>query len=100
LTSGSVTPAALTSPTPGSILPGSSATFIWTPGSGSEYYQLRIGTSGAGSVNLYTSGTIRATQATVSDLPTNGKTVYVRLYSETAGVWQYVDYTYIASSTP
>jgi sugar lactone lactonase YvrE len=100
LTSGSVTPAALASPTPGSILPGSSATFIWTPGSGSEYYQLRIGTSGAGSVNLYTSGTIRATQAAVTTLPTNGKTVYVRLYSETAGVWQYVDYTYIASSTP
>jgi uncharacterized repeat protein (TIGR03803 family) len=97
-TAGTIIPAAMTSPAPGTTLPGASVTFIWTAGDGPEYYQLRIGTGGAGSANLYNSGAIRATQAAVSGLPTDGITVYVRLYSETANSWQYIDYTYTEAS--
>jgi serine protease len=33
----------------------------------------------------------------VTVLPTNGSTIYVRLWSNVAGIWLYRDYTYIAS---
>src|ERR1017187_6129646 len=34
--------------------------------------------------------------ATVSSLPTDGSTLYVRLYWEISGVWSHTDYTYTA----
>ena len=44
--------AALTSPTPGSTLPATSATFTWSPGSGVAEYFLQVGTT-AGGDTLY-----------------------------------------------
>jgi hypothetical protein len=32
----------------------------------------------------------------VTNLPTNGETLYARLYSLINGAWQYHDYTYTA----
>src|SRR6185437_13775415 len=44
---------ALTSPAPGSVLPGSSVTFIWSgAGRGNSQYQLWLGTTGPGSENV------------------------------------------------
>jgi len=94
------TPAVLTSPTPGSTLTSSSATFQWTAGTGVTQYVLGIGSTGLGSYNLYNSTPITATQASVTGLPTNGTTLYARLYSMINGAWQYNDYTYIAAATP
>jgi hypothetical protein len=91
--------AALTSPAPGSVLAGSSATFTWSAGTGVTEYELRLGTTGAGSSNLYTSGETTATIETVSGLPPNGVTVYARLYSLINGSWQYTDHTYTEAST-
>src|ERR1039458_3449426 len=51
---------------------------------------------GADSSNLYNSGNVTATTETVSDLLTNGSTVYARLYWLINGVWQHADYTYLA----
>ena len=53
-----------------------------------------------GSSNLYNSGNVTATTETVSDLPSNGQTFYVRLYSLINGAWQYTDYSYVASGSP
>jgi hypothetical protein len=39
-------------------------------------------------------------KAELSDLPSNGETVYARLYSLTNGAWQYTDYTYKTSGSP
>jgi len=94
------TPAVLTSPTPGSTLTSSSATFQWTAGSGVTQYVLGIGSTGVGSYDLYNSTPITATQASVTGLPINGETLYARLYSLINGTWQYHDYTYTASATP
>ena len=47
--------AALTSPTPGSTLPGSRVTFTWTTGSGVSAYIFYLGTMGPGSSDLYNS---------------------------------------------
>ena len=92
---GSPLPAAISTPTPGSILPSASQSFAWTQGGGVTAYQLYVGTTGVGSHNLYYSGAITTLSANVTGLPTNGNTVYVRLYSEINGSWSsYTDYTY------
>jgi fibronectin type 3 domain-containing protein len=93
---GTLAPAALTSPAPGSVLAGSSVAFTWTGGAGPAAYQLYLGTTGVGSYNLYDSGSTKATTETVSGLPTTGATVYARLYQLIDGVWQHTDYTYTA----
>jgi len=92
-------PAALTAPTPGSKLAGSSVTFSWNTGSATEF-DLYIGTTGVGSFNIFNSGIVTATSASVTDLPVTGQTVNVRLSSKVSGVWQYQDYTYTAYGTP
>ena len=89
------TPAVLYSPGPGATLGTANVKFEWTAGTANTSYQLWLGTSGAGSSNLYNSGATTALTATVASLPANGVTVYARLYSLSGGVWSYHDYTYI-----
>ena len=98
--SGTPTPAVILSPTPGTQLGGTSGTFTWSTGVAATDYEFLVGTTGPGSDNLYSSGETGATSATVTDLPSNGETVYVRLYSLINGVWQYNSYTYTASGSP
>jgi hypothetical protein len=89
--------AALTSPASGSKLSGASVQFVWSAGTAVEHYWLFIGTS-AGNNDIFgadmgTSGT----SATVSGLPTNGKPVYVRVWSYINGAWQWSDATFTAA---
>ncbi|MGD0519983.1 MAG: chitobiase/beta-hexosaminidase C-terminal domain-containing protein [Terracidiphilus sp.] len=100
--SGSPIAASLTTPTPNTSTPltGTSVTFTWTPGNIATYFEFQVGSTGPGSSNLYNSGETGATTATVTDLPSNGQTVYVRLYSLINGAWQYTNYTYVASGSP
>jgi hypothetical protein len=89
----------LTSPPPGTVLPYPFATFTWTAGTGVTVADLSLGSTGAGSNNLYQSSliTIPATSTTDYNLPANGETIYARLWFQIDGEWQYGDYTYIAS---
>ena len=92
-----VTPTAMTSPTPGTALSGSSATFTWTVGTGVTNAGLWVGTTAGGSDLYYGSASAGPiTASTVSGLPVNGSTIYVRLWSQVNGAWQYTDYTYTA----
>jgi hypothetical protein len=95
-------PAALTTPTPNTLTPlsGTSVAFAWTPGNEATHFMLYVGTAGVGSSNLYNSGNVTATTETVSDLPSNGETVYVRLLSLVGVTWQSTDYTYVAFGSP
>jgi serine protease len=99
--SGSPIPASLTTPTPNTSTPlsGTSVTFTWNPGNTATHFEFLVGTS-VGTSNLYSSGNVTATSATVNDLPNNGETVYARLYTLMNGSWQYLDYTYKASGAP
>ena len=97
---GAQAPAAMTAPTPSTTLTGSSATFTWTSVSGSEGYWLILGTWGVGSRNLYDSHQQSATSATFSDLPTNGETIFARVYTRLNGTLFYNDYTYTAWMQP
>jgi hypothetical protein len=89
-------PATMTSPTPGSTLNGASTTFTWTPvPSGTTGYFLWIG-SAPGTANLANIGELFGTSYT-ANLPTNGATIYVRLWTDISGVGKallYNDYTY------
>jgi uncharacterized protein YraI len=92
--------AALTSPAPGTTLPGGTATFGWSAGTGALQYSLSIGTTGPGSFNVYSQGQGTSRSVTVSGLPVDGSTVYVRLWTQFGGGtgWVLTDYTYAASS--
>jgi hypothetical protein len=98
---GTMIPPALTSPTPGSTLTGSSVTFTWSAGAGPTGYILYLGTS-QGSANLYSSGVTTGTSATVTGIPTGSATLYATLLSKTNGVWDhaYYSYTEAAPSAP
>jgi hypothetical protein len=91
-----VTASAMSSPAPGSTFTGASQTFSWTAGNGATGYYLWIGSTGVGSNNLYNSGDTTATSKTVNNLPTNGETIYVRLFTNFNSQLTHVDYTYKA----
>jgi hypothetical protein len=86
----------MSSPSGGSTLGGVSQVFTWNGGAWITDYILRIGSTGPGSSNLYNGPENTNTSATVSNLPLNGETVYVRLFSLISGVWLYKDYTFTA----
>jgi len=90
-------PAKLTTPVSGSMLTSSTVTFTWSAGTGVTQYDLHIGTTGAGSSNIF-GGTVTGQSKTVTGIPTTGATLNVRLYSLIAGAWQYVDYTFTEAS--
>jgi hypothetical protein len=94
---GASTKAAMTSPALGATLSGSSITFAWNAVTGASTYWLDIGTS-AGGFNLFSQGAGLATSQTVTGLPTDGSTIYLRLWTALGGTWQYNDYTYTAAS--
>jgi centrosomal CEP192-like protein len=82
---------AIVSPAAGSVLPGTTATFTWTAGSGVATYQLWVGTTGVGSSNIGIYSSPSATGNTVSvavtGLPSNGGTVYATLAWEVGSSW-------------
>jgi hypothetical protein len=69
-------------------------TFTWSTGIDVAAYKLFLGTTGAGSYNVYDSAALTTTSVTVPSIPHNGATVYARLWSEIGGVWKSNDYTY------
>jgi len=88
--------ASIISPTPGSTLPGSSATFTRDDGVGVTDYSIQVGTS-LGSGNLLHIYAGMPSSVTLTNLPTNGSTIYVRLWSYVNGGWFYNDYQYKAA---
>jgi hypothetical protein len=87
-------PGTITSPANGSTLNGASATFQWTAGGGKQF-SLFVGTS-FGASDIYSANQGTNLSVTVNSLPTNGSTLYVRLWTLIGGTWQAMDYTYTA----
>jgi hypothetical protein len=87
--------AIITVPQPCSMLNDSSATFEWTD-VGAPLYWLSIGTRGAGSIDIYHQSQGTNTSTTVTGLPTDGRPIYVRLYSWQPCTYSWItkDYTY------
>jgi hypothetical protein len=96
----------LTTPAPGSVLPGSSVSFTWTTDAWASTYELFLGTVfktdnlGAYTVSPSKNSTV---SVSVAGLPTNGAPIYAILSWTSSGVKHYKNYTYTAatkSSTP
>src|ERR1700736_2461374 len=88
--------AVMVSPAPGSTLSGSTVTFQWTAGSATAY-ALTLGST-ARTVDIYSSNVLSTTSVTVSNIPTDGRTVYATLYSQVSNSWISKLYTYKASN--
>jgi len=88
--------AVMTSPVPGSTLTGTTATFTWTKGGGTFSTYLQIGTTPGGSDLANTAPSTTTVAYTATNMPFNGTTVYVRLWSLTGSAYEYYDYTYNA----
>ena len=86
--------AEITSPTNGSTLSSSTATFAWDTGTGATEYSLNIGTA-VGGKTVFNKAMGQTRTITINGLATNGSTLYVRLWSKCNGTWQYKDYTYV-----
>ena len=88
-----IKPPVILSPAPGSTLTSTTEKFTWNAAGGQGYW-LFVGTTGAGSKNIIDTGEQTATSATVSNLPSNGEKLYVRVYNRVNGTLYYNDYTY------
>jgi hypothetical protein len=95
---GTPTPPTLTTPAPGSTLPGSTVTFGWDPGKGATRFVLRLGTTGVGSSDVYSGPSTTGTSVQLTTIPTHGATLYARLWYYLNETWTYVDSTYTEAS--
>ncbi len=85
----------MVNPAPGGKLAGTTATFVWTDTGANEYW-LTVGTM-FGGYDIYSASLGLARQTTVTNLPTLGRTIYVRQWSRHGYLWSYKDYTYIVA---
>jgi len=88
--------AQITSPVPGTTLTSATTTFVWNSGAGVSQYALWIG-SEPSSYDLYMG--LGTSLTRTLDLPTDGRTLYVTLWSYLNGAWQSNAYTYTAFTT-
>lgn len=99
-TAGAVTAPTIT-PTAGSTLLASTQVFSWSDNSGGNVtnWWLFVG-SAPGASDIYDSDELAAgvTSASVTGLPTDESTVYVRLYYKSSSGYESIDVTYTASS--
>jgi murein DD-endopeptidase MepM/ murein hydrolase activator NlpD len=91
-------PAKILTPEPGTLLSSSSQLFTWTSGNSVDKYDLRVGSTKGGS-DIFDMPNGTNTSVTVSNLPIDGRTVYVRLRSLIGGNWYFNDYTYLTGRT-
>jgi hypothetical protein len=76
--------ARITSPAPGSIIPATSVTFNWADTSAGSEFTLEIADSQG---DIFFNGSTTATSQTVSDLPCDGRILYVKLQTYIGGQW-------------
>ncbi len=53
-----------------------------------------------GGLDIYAGNPVYTNSQTISNIPTDGSTIYVRLFTYVNGGYQYNDYTYTAGSSP
>jgi hypothetical protein len=91
-------PATIIAPANGSALSGSMQTFQWSDANAS-LYQMWVGNSvGAYDIGYYPAEGTTSTIMTVTGLPYDGRTLYVRLWSLIAGTYYFRDHVYVAAT--
>ena len=87
----------ITTPPPGATLSATTQVFEWTSGTGVTRYWLEVGSTQGGS-DLYNQDRGTSLAATVAGLPSDGRTLYARLWWLRGGGWEFADSTYTAAS--
>ncbi len=87
--------AVIVSPPPGSVLPGSTVEFVWND-VGADQYALDVGSS-QGGMDIYSANLGKSIRVTVTGIPTDGRTIHVRLWTVWGNQWNYTDFTYAAA---
>jgi len=91
------TAAVMTTPAPGSTLSSSSVSFGWSAGVSVTDYFLNISNNSDRSDGAWYYGSLGTNRSvTVSGLPTDGRILYVRLYSKINGTYVWTDTYYSA----
>ena len=89
--------ATMQTPTNNSTLSGNAVTFTWSSDSNATGYWVDVSTVGPGGNDLDSSGNLgTALTETIYNLPANGSTIYVTLYSYVGGQWLSNAYTYVS----
>jgi uncharacterized protein YkwD len=88
--------AQLSSPGDGSTL-SNSEVFRWNAVNGARGYRIDIGTK-QGWSNLLSANLGRATAISIRGFPSNGATIYIRLWTQLPSGWVYNDYQYRLSN--
>ncbi len=86
----------MSEPVPGSTLSGSKEVFTWTTGKGTSQYRLTVGST-QGDNDIFDSGETLYTTISISNIPMNGRTLFVRLLYQANGEWQLMNYQYKAA---
>src|SRR5207253_2254911 len=94
--SGGGVKAQITSPSNGSTFGSGTVTFNWSLGSGVSSYYLYVGNSFQS--YEYFNNFVSGGATTVSGIPTDGRTIYVTMWSLINGAWQANNYSYTACS--
>ena len=89
--------AQMLNPAPGSTFSSSSASFNWSAGSATSYILL-VGSSQYAH-DIYSIGPTSVLSATVNNIPTDGRTIFVTLASNVSGSWTSNNYTYAAATS-
>ncbi|HEU5431154.1 MAG TPA: hypothetical protein VFU81_05795, partial [Thermomicrobiales bacterium] len=98
-TSASPGPASIIAPAGGSTLAGATQTFQWND-AGASLYQLWLGNSpGTYDIGYFPASGTTSTSVTAIGIPTDGRKVYARLYSNVNGSYAYRDFAYTASGS-
>ena len=87
--------AGITAPLPGSTLSSINVTFGWNRVSGSVGYWLYVG-SALGKSDYFNSNNLASTVSSkwVTGLPSDGRKLYVRIYTNHQGTWYHTDTTF------
>ena len=88
-------PAGLVSPVAGSTFSSSTVNFRWDTGNGADQYYLSVGyTSGGRELAHNDQGLDIST--TITEIPVDGRSIYVRLWTRFGDNWTFNDYTFRA----
>ena len=94
----STQPPEIVTPTAGATLTASNEVFIWNYNGGAvEQWALMAGSTVGGSEYFITGAIDNATTTVANGLPTDGSTIYVRLWYRIGTTWSSIDATYTAA---
>ncbi len=89
-------PTLITTPVQGSVLDGATQTFTWQ--SNADEYWLYIGSTHGGNQHFNSGNLGTVNSYTSNNLPTDGSTVYIRLWYKTGSAnWKHIDATFTAA---